>query len=92
MIGKVECVTKLLVKFTFEILERNFHQTILFANHKFVLTSRTQGGVHIDDDKLTITSPTIMWVEALDMLLDKMKSQGFDFSKVAALSGVGQVG
>ncbi|XP_072020796.1 xylulose kinase-like [Amphiura filiformis] len=51
---------------------------------------RTQGGCHIHDDKLTVTSPTIMWVEALDVLLNRMKKQGFDFSKVAALSGTGQ--
>jgi hypothetical protein len=29
--------------------------------------------------------------QALDMLLDKMMSDGFDFSKVAGISGDGQV-
>ncbi|XP_070546238.1 xylulose kinase-like isoform X2 [Ptychodera flava] len=42
------------------------------------------------EDKLTVTSPTIMWIQALDLLLDKMKNSGFDFSNVAALSGSGQ--
>ncbi|CAH1772662.1 unnamed protein product [Owenia fusiformis] len=51
---------------------------------------KTSGGVHIHDDKLTVTSPTIMWVKALDILLDKMKCDGFDFQKVSALSGAGQ--
>ncbi|XP_077996562.1 xylulose kinase-like [Glandiceps talaboti] len=51
---------------------------------------RTQGGAHIHEDKLTVTSPTAMWVKALDILLEKMKTKGFDFSKVAALSGTGQ--
>lgn len=50
----------------------------------------TQGGVHIREDGLTITSPTLMWVDALDLLLDTMKREKFDFSKVAALSGAGQ--
>ncbi|KAM4606083.1 xylulose kinase isoform 2-T2 [Polymixia lowei] len=31
-----------------------------------------------------------MWVKALDLLLDKMKRAGFDFSRVKALSGSGQ--
>ncbi|PIK52463.1 hypothetical protein BSL78_10667 [Apostichopus japonicus] len=50
----------------------------------------TQGGVHIQADGLTITSPTLMWVEALDLLLSKMKQDRFDFSKVSSLSGAGQ--
>ncbi|XP_042566234.1 xylulose kinase isoform X2 [Clupea harengus] len=51
---------------------------------------RTQGGVHIHADRLTVTSPVLMWVKALDMTLDKMKATGFDFSCVRALSGSGQ--
>lgn len=59
--------------------------------HYFLLQYRTQGGVHIQTDGLTITSPTLMWVEALDLLLNKMKQDKFDFSKVSSLSGAGQV-
>ncbi|XP_062297272.1 xylulose kinase [Scomber scombrus] len=51
---------------------------------------RTQGGVHIQPDRLTVTSPVLMWVKALDLLLDKMKRAGLDFSRVRALSGSGQ--
>ncbi|KAG7223002.1 hypothetical protein INR49_029224 [Caranx melampygus] len=50
----------------------------------------TQGGVHLHADRLAVTSPVLMWVKALDLLLDKMKKAGFDFSKVRALSGSGQ--
>ncbi|XP_034535055.1 xylulose kinase [Notolabrus celidotus] len=50
----------------------------------------TQGGVHIQSDRLTVTSPVLMWVKALDLLLDKMKEAGLDFSRVRALSGSGQ--
>ncbi|XP_060036397.1 xylulose kinase isoform X2 [Erinaceus europaeus] len=50
----------------------------------------TQGGVHVHEDGLTVTSPVLMWVQALDMLLEKMKASGFDFSQVLALSGAGQ--
>ncbi|KAM4718109.1 xylulose kinase isoform 2-T2 [Anableps anableps] len=51
---------------------------------------RTRGGVHIHPDGLTVTSPVLMWVKALDLLLDKMKTAGFDFARVQALSGSGQ--
>ncbi|XP_066572721.1 xylulose kinase [Amia ocellicauda] len=51
---------------------------------------KTQGGVHVHGDKLTVTSPVLMWVQALDILLEKMKNAGFDFGRVKALSGSGQ--
>ncbi|XP_053715108.1 xylulose kinase [Synchiropus splendidus] len=51
---------------------------------------RTQGGVHVRADGLTVTSPVLMWIKALDLLLDKMKAAGFQFSRVRALSGCGQ--
>ncbi|XP_062424767.1 xylulose kinase isoform X1 [Rhea pennata] len=51
---------------------------------------RTQGGAYVHSDRLTVTSPVLMWVKALDMLLEKMKSSGFNFSQVRALSGAGQ--
>uniref|UniRef100_A0A8D0HRU4 Xylulose kinase n=1 Tax=Sphenodon punctatus TaxID=8508 RepID=A0A8D0HRU4_SPHPU len=50
----------------------------------------TQGGVHVHSDRLTVTSPVLMWVKALDVILEKMKSSGFNFSQVRALSGAGQ--
>uniref|UniRef100_A0A3P8WQ10 Xylulose kinase n=1 Tax=Cynoglossus semilaevis TaxID=244447 RepID=A0A3P8WQ10_CYNSE len=51
---------------------------------------RTQGGVHLHEDRLTVTSPVLMWVKALDLLMDKMKRKGFNFSMVRSLSGSGQ--
>ncbi|XP_044610767.1 xylulose kinase isoform X1 [Equus asinus] len=50
----------------------------------------TQGGVHVHENGLTVTSPVLMWVKALDIILEKMKTSGFDFSQVLALSGAGQ--
>lgn len=49
---------------------------------------RTQGGVHVSGS--TVTAPTIMWVKGLDMVLDKLRVAGADFSTVAAISGCGQ--
>ncbi|XP_076827389.1 xylulose kinase isoform X2 [Brachyhypopomus gauderio] len=51
---------------------------------------RTQSGVHLHEDGLTVTSPVHMWVKALDIMLEKMKKAGFDFSCVEAISGSGQ--
>ena len=50
---------------------------------------RTQGGVHAAKGG-RVTSPTLMWVKALDLLMDKIKVTGVDLSKVVAISGSGQ--
>eukprot|EP00091_Calanus_sinicus_P021401 TRINITY_DN6326_c0_g1_i1.p2 TRINITY_DN6326_c0_g1~~TRINITY_DN6326_c0_g1_i1.p2 ORF type:complete len:123 (+),score=45.66 TRINITY_DN6326_c0_g1_i1:243-611(+) len=49
---------------------------------------RTYGGVQTSGNK--VTAPTIMWVKALDMLLDKLRVAGVEFANVAAISGAGQ--
>lgn len=51
---------------------------------------RTQNGVNKNRDTLTVTAPTIMWVKALDMLLERLKVAGLDLSTIAAISGSGQ--
>jgi xylulokinase len=51
---------------------------------------KTQGGVHKGPDGLTVTSPPQLWVAALDLLLERMKAEGFPFARVAAVSGSGQ--
>lgn len=50
----------------------------------------TEGGAHHAPDGLTVTSPSIMWVAAFDLLLKRMVEDGFEFAKVAAVSGSGQ--
>ncbi|KAJ8521240.1 hypothetical protein ONZ45_g2042 [Pleurotus djamor] len=37
-----------------------------------------------------VTSPVAMWVEAMDLLMARMKEAGIDFSSIAAVSGAGQ--
>lgn len=52
---------------------------------------RTNGGAIIDKtNNKYITAPTIMWVKALDMLMDRLTLVGVDFSKIAAISGSAQ--
>lgn len=51
---------------------------------------KTKDGVYRDpSDNSRIVSPTLMWVEALDILLEKLRSK-VEFGKVVAISGSGQ--
>ena len=50
---------------------------------------RTSGGVHAGAGGRG-TAPTIMWVHALDMLMDKLRVAGVEFSRVRGISGAGQ--
>ncbi|KAI9199998.1 hypothetical protein LWI28_001306 [Acer negundo] len=52
---------------------------------------KTKDGVYRDptiDGR--IVSPTLMWVEAFDLMLQKLSKSSLDFSKIAAVSGSGQ--
>jgi xylulokinase len=51
---------------------------------------KTSGGVHRGADGLTVTSPPLMWVAALDLLFTRMKAEKFAFERVVAVSGSGQ--
>lgn len=51
---------------------------------------KTNGGVHIHDDNVTVTAPTALWVKALDLLLFRMQNGLFDFTYVKGISGCGQ--
>ncbi len=50
---------------------------------------RTSGGVNIRGK--VVTAPAIMWVKALDMLMEKVRISGVDFMDVVGISGCGQV-
>ncbi|KAK4752748.1 hypothetical protein SAY87_021546 [Trapa incisa] len=52
---------------------------------------KTKDGVYRDpSDSGRIVSPTIMWVEALDLMLEKLSKSSLNFGKIAAISGSGQ--
>jgi len=52
---------------------------------------KTKDGVYRDPSgNGRIVSPTLMWVEALDLMLEKLSKSNFDLAKVAAVSGSGQ--
>jgi xylulokinase len=47
-------------------------------------------GVLPHPDPRVCHSDPLMWVEALDLLLGKVRAQGFDWSRVSGISGAGQ--
>jgi xylulokinase len=50
----------------------------------------TNGSVKGPDEG-EVTSPVAMWIEAIDLLMQRMKDAGVDFGSVSAISGAGQV-
>ncbi|KAL5559881.1 hypothetical protein UlMin_036092 [Ulmus minor] len=52
---------------------------------------KTKDGVYRDPlINGRIVSPTLMWVEALDLILDKLSKSSLDLGRIAAVSGSGQ--
>ncbi|CAG2115856.1 unnamed protein product, partial [Medioppia subpectinata] len=51
---------------------------------------RTHGGVNQNPDQHTATAPPVMWVKALDLVLERLKIDGIDYSTVVSISGSGQ--
>ena len=50
----------------------------------------TNGAIHGPSDS-QVTSPVAMWVEALDLILQRMRDAGINLSRIRAVSGAGQV-
>ncbi|XP_075412153.1 xylulose kinase isoform X1 [Tenrec ecaudatus] len=69
-------------------MEMYYDSNVHFDSH--LPEFRTVGGVHVQKDELTVTSPVLMWIQALDMLLENMKEDCFNFSSILAVSGAGQ--
>lgn len=51
----------------------------------------TENGAIKGPDEGEVTSPVAMWVEAMDLLLARMKEASVDFPAIVAVSGAGQV-
>jgi len=50
----------------------------------------TRGGVHHGKDGITVTTPTLVWISALDLLFEKLKALKVPFSNIVSISGSGQ--
>ena len=72
-----------------ESLQILCEESILFDEH--LSEFKTQGGVHrYPEEPLRVTAPPLMWVSALDKILERLKSSHFPFDRVACVSGAGQ--
>jgi len=52
---------------------------------------QTVNGAIKGPDDGEVTSPVLMWIEAIDLIFERMKASNVDFSAIAAISGAGQV-
>jgi len=52
---------------------------------------KTTSGTYHGPGEGEVTSPVAMWLEAIDLLFERMKKEGVDFSQIFAVSGAGQV-
>ncbi|KAL3830680.1 hypothetical protein ACJIZ3_019482 [Penstemon smallii] len=86
----------------FDSSTQSVKATVLDANFNIVTTEivnfdselphyNTKDGVYRDPSvNGRIVSPTIMWVEALELVLNRLEKSKLDFGKIAAVSGSGQ--
>lgn len=83
----------------FDLSTQQLKCTIIDEAHEIVLEEainfdrdlpefNTKHGAVVNDD--VVTSPTLMWVKALDLLLEKLKSFPH-ISAIRGISGAGQV-
>jgi xylulokinase len=68
-------------------LETYYEKSLTFETD--LARFKTTKGVHIHGDE--VYSPVEMWIEALDVILQKMKDESFPFEDVVVISGAGQV-
>ncbi|CAM8955411.1 unnamed protein product [Rhodiola kirilowii] len=86
----------------FDSSTQSMKATVLDSNLKIVLSElvhfdtelphyKTKDGVYRDSSvDGRIVSPTLMWVEALDLVLEKLSKAKLDFGKIVSVSGSGQ--
>ncbi|XP_038715532.1 xylulose kinase 2-like isoform X2 [Tripterygium wilfordii] len=86
----------------FDSSTQSLKATVLDSNLTIVTTElvhfdselphyKTKDGVYRDPIvNGRIVSPTLMWVEALDLILQKLSKSNLDFGKISAISGSGQ--
>lgn len=66
------------------------HQAAVHFDRDLPYYGTTNGAIQ-GPDKGEVTSPVQMWLEAVDLLFERLHDGGVDFGAVAAVSGAGQV-
>lgn len=47
-------------------------------------------GVHVNSEESEVYAPVAMWIEALDLVLQRLKEKNCPFDKIKGISGAGQ--
>lgn len=63
---------------------------LYFSFHSDLPEFKTENGIHRHEDGVTVTSPVLMWVKAIDIILMKMLQENIDLSKITRVSGTAQ--
>jgi xylulokinase len=66
------------------------HETSVGFDRDLPHYGTTNGAIRGPDEG-EVTSPVAMFLEAMDLLLQRMKNEGVDFASIQAVSGAGQV-
>ncbi|MEI6084955.1 MAG: FGGY family carbohydrate kinase, partial [Verrucomicrobiota bacterium] len=75
------------------VIDLDSRQVVYEASLNFDKTLpqyKTNNGTLRSSDPLVIHSPPLLWVEALDVLFEKMQAEGVALDEVLAISGSGQ--
>lgn len=67
------------------------HESAVSFDRELPHYGTTNGAVKGPDEG-EVTSPVKMWLEAMDLIMNKMKTAGVSLGRVLAISGDGQVG
>ncbi|KAL0953751.1 hypothetical protein HGRIS_004939 [Hohenbuehelia grisea] len=65
------------------------HESAVHFDNDLAHYGTTNGAIRGPGDG-EVTSPVALWVEALDLLAERMKKAGVDFGSIVAISGAGQ--
>ena len=63
---------------------------LYFSFHSGLPEFKTENGIHRHEDGVTITSPVMMWVKAVDIILMTMVQENIDLSEIIRVSGTAQ--
>jgi xylulokinase len=68
------------------------HEQSVHFDHDFAHFGTTNGAIRGDEEG-EVYCPVVLWINALDLLMDRLKASGkVDFSRIQGIGGAAQVG
>ncbi len=86
----IDCSTQSLTGIVIDSNSTKIITKIIINYDKDLSHFRTQNGVHISEDEKVVYSTPLMWVEALDLLFEKLLKSNVPIKNIKAISGSGQ--